>query len=150
MKAENAPNFKIIQFIYASLILGILVALYFTADLNNINIDIDISTFKYMLPALFVVVVLLSNFLFKKTMSSIKRTDSLFEKLTKYQSANLMRGAPLEGFSFFAIFSQSNTSNYLIFIGLAIVVMLINFPSKSKFENLVNLNMEEQARLKDM
>ena len=107
---------------------------------------------KYMVPLFFIFIYFLSNFLFKRNISNIRSIDTLNAKLTKYQMANIMRAAPLEGFGFFSIVVAGNFSNYyyLMFAGLAILIMLINFPSKAKFENTVDLSMEEKTRLREM
>ena len=140
---KQLPTFKIIQIIYGSLIFGVLVAFNFTADFSNLVFFND-NSYAYILPIALIAVILLSNFLFKKTIKDIKETDSLFTKITKYQTANIMRGAPLEAFAFFAIFT--NTS----FVVLAILVMLYYFPSKNKFENIITLSTEEKAKLQEM
>lgn len=145
-ETKPQPNFKIIQIIYGSLILGVLVAFNFMSDFSTISFDFSFKddAFIYILPIVFIAVIFLSNFLFKKTINGITETDSLFTKITKYQTANIMRGAPLEAFAFFAIFT--NTS----FVVVAILIMLYYFPSKNKFENTVALSIEDKARLREM
>jgi len=152
MTTTKTPSFKIIQIIYGSLIFGVIAFFLFTYDSKQkMEFHFD-DSLKYMVPLFFVFIYFLSNFLFKRGISNIRNTDSLFTKLTKYQTANIMRAAPLEGFGFFAIVVAGSYANYyyLLLVGLAILIMLIHFPSKSKFENLLNLTMEEKSKLREM
>ncbi len=156
MNNSNKPkgNFKIIQIIYGSLIIGIVVFMLFAIS-SNTNTSFsytDGTIFMYIVPILFFSGFMISPFLYNKTMINIKDSDSLFKKLTKYQSANIMRGAPLEASGLVAVVGFFMTSNdyYLIFAGLAIAVMLYHFPSKNKFETAIDLNMEEKMRLREI
>ena len=154
MDNTTTENFKIIQIIYGTLIMGVVAFLIFT--LFTIPMTVfeynDGSKFVFLVPIIFIIGVFLSSFLFKRSISKIVKTDSLFQKLTKYQSANIMRGAPLEGAGLMAVVATFTTSNYyyLVFALLAIVLMFINFPSKYKFENIVELSLEEKNRLAKM
>ena len=154
MDNSTTANFKIIQIIYGSLIMGVLAFLLFTvfAVTTSIFEYNDGSIFVFLVPLFFVLGGFLSGFLYNKSISEIVNTDSLFQKLTKYQLANIMRGAPLEGAGLMAVVAFSSTSNYyyLIFAVLSVALMLLNFPSKNKFENLVELSLDEKARLDKM
>ena len=131
--------------------MGVVAFLLFTVFTVPMSIFAynDGSIFVFIVPLFFVLGVFLSDFLFKKSILKIRNTDSLFQKLTKYQSANIMRGAPLEGAGLMAVVAAFTTSNYyyLIFAVLSIILMLLNFPSKNKFENLVELSFDEKNKL---
>ena len=154
MEDSTTENFKIIQIIYGSLIMGVVAFLLFTVFTVPMSIFEynDGSEFVFLIPLFFVLGVFLSGFLFNRSTSKIVKTDSLFQKLTKYQSANIMRGAPLEGTGLMAVVATFTTSNYyyLIFAVLSIILMLLYFPSKNKFENVVELTFDEKARLDKM
>lgn len=147
-------NFRIIQVIYGTLIMGVVAFLIFTLfTIPMTSTDYyDGSNFAFLVPVFFILSVFLSSFLFNKSVSKIVKTDSLFQKLTKYQSAIIMRGAPLEGTGLMAVVATFTTSNYyyLIFTLLAIILMFIYFPSKYKFENTVELSLDEKNRLTQM
>ena len=148
------PSFKTIQIIYASLIIGVIAFFAFTVDtipIKNFEYD-DHTIFTLIVPIFFIIGVFLSHFLFQKSITKIKPADSLFSKLTQYQTANIMRGAPLEGIGFIAIVATSTTANYyyLIYGLLAILLMLVFFPTKNKFLNLIHLDATDIAKLNDM
>lgn len=151
---NNNTNFKVIQIVNGSLIMGVLVFLGVT--LNSIGGTIfdyqDGSVFMYLVPGFFVGAVFLSNLLFQKKMAAINSNDTLFQKLTNYQMANIMRGAPLEASGLAAVAGIMLTSNlyYLIFVGLAVLMMAINFPTKLKFENIIDLSLTDLDQLKGM
>lgn len=151
---NTTGNFSIIPMIYGTLILGVLGFLIYAlvkVPITNFNYA-DGTIFMYMSPIFFIVGVLLSNFLFKSQIKKIKPTDFLFSKLTKYQGANIMRGAPLEASGLMATVAFYLTENYyyLILSGTSLFLMFLYFPSKNKFELLVDLNMEEKTKLKKM
>jgi hypothetical protein len=154
MDNSTTENFKIIKIIYGSLIIGVVVFLLFTVYTIPMRIFEynDGSEFVFLVPLFFILGVFLSSFLFNRSISKIVKTDNLFQKLTKYQSANIMRGAPLEGAGLMAVVATFTTSNYyyLVFAVLAIVLMLMNFPSKYKFENTVELSLDEKNRFEKM
>ena len=139
---KSIPSFKIIQIIYGSLILGVII-MFKMFGFSNFTINIE--SIDYIMPLVFIGILLLSKYLFNTKMSQIKGSDSLFEKITKYQRANIMRGAPLEAFAIFAIFKGD-----IVFIIVTILIMLLYFPSKRKFEAKLPLTMQEKARLKEM
>ena len=154
MDNSTKANFKVIQMVYASLIIGVVAFLVFTVITIPMSVFKynDHSEFVYLVPAFFVGAVFLSNFLFNRSVLKILKTDSLFQKLTKYQSAIIMKGAPLEGAGLMAVVATFTTSNYyyLVFAIVALFLMLLNFPSKNKFENLVELSFEDKSRLAEM
>jgi hypothetical protein len=98
MDNSTTENFKTIKIIYGSLIIGVVVFLLFTVYTIPMRIFEynDGSEFVFLVPLFFILGVFLSSFLFNRSISKIVKTDSLFQKLTKYQSANIMRGAPLK------------------------------------------------------
>ncbi len=156
MENTNRPvgNFKVIQIIYASLMLGVIAFLLFTITTikeHTFNYA-DGTMFMYLVPLIFIVGIVLSTLLYKKTMASIVKGESIFKKITKYQIANIMRGAPLEAAGLVSVVAILMTSNYyyLLFVGLAIIAMLIHFPSKYRFENAVELSFEEKKDLENM
>jgi len=147
----ETPNFKIIQFLYSSLIIGVIAFLVFTivtVPFLYFNYN-DKTEFTFLVPLFFIVGVILSRFLFKRSISKIKLTDSLFDKITNYQTANIMRGAPIEAAGLMAVVAYFSTSNYyyLIYALLSILLMFYYFPSKSKFENNIKLTIKEKSKL---
>lgn len=151
---NNKANFRIIQIVYGTLIGGVILFLLVTiSSVSKMHFSyLDESAFQYIVPAFFIAGLFLSPFLYNKTMSKIKESDSLFSKLTIYQGANIMRGAPLEaaGLMGLAGFMITNNMYYLIYMFIALVLMFLYFPTKYKFANAVALSMEEQNKLNEL
>jgi len=152
---ENTnPNFKTIQLIYGSLIFGVIAFLLFTvSSVKQMFFSyLDGSPFVFLVPVFFIAGVFLSPFLFKKSMMNIHKNESLYAKLTKYQGANIMRGAPLEAAGLMAVAAFMLTGNtyYLIFMFAVIFMMIAYFPTKIKFSNSIELSMEDQQKLNQL
>lgn len=147
-----AAQFKSLQFIYGALIIGVLVfstVVYFYAENLHFAFDGN-SMYGMLVPMLAIVALITSPMLFKGTLNSINPQDELSTKITKYQSANIIRGAILEVPALLGAAITLSTGNYyfLVFSLLMIVAMIFAFPSKQKFMETVQLSFGEKSKLK--
>jgi len=95
--------------------------------------------------------IIASTVMFKKSLSEAKNKNTLLEKMNFYRSALIVRYAPLEGVTMFAIVAYILTGN-LLFMGMAamiIVIFLIIKPSPEKAINDLELSYEEKQVLSD-
>lgn len=111
---------------------------------------IDISgakdPFLFVVPIVAIACFLLSIFLFKKNLNIAVNKATLKEKLMAYQSAFIVRFAPLEGASLFGIVTYMQTGNLLFIIisGLTAFYFLSLKPTKDRIENDLNLSYEDK------
>jgi hypothetical protein len=146
--------FMALQIVYFALIAGQLIFAFLSfylirsglfdgeqAELRNI--------FIYIVPVFVVGGLFISHLLFKSFLNNAKGKISLYEKLTYYRSALIIRYALLEGPSFFAIVVYLLTGDYL-FLGMSGLIVLIFFTLKPSVERAINdleLNSEETRRI---
>ncbi len=147
----NKGVFKTLQIIYSAFMFGIIVFLLVVLYQVNklyflINMD-DIFTIIVPLMTLSgIVVSFILNNNFKKMLLP---EDTLQVKLTKFQSASIIKGALLEGPALIAIVATFVSGNYffLLFSIVLLLVMYLQFPSKQKFAQLAQLSFEEKSKL---
>ena len=146
--------FMALQIVYFALIAGQLIFAFLSfylirsglfdgeqAELRNI--------FIYIVPVFVVGGLFISHLLFKSFLNNAKGKKSLFDKLTNYRSALIIRFALLEGPSFFAIVVYLLTGDYL-FLGMSGLIVLVFFTLKPSVERAINdleLNSEETRRI---
>ena len=146
--------FLALQIVYYALIAGQLIFAFLTfylirsglfdgeqAELRNI--------FIFIVPVFVMGGLFISHLLFKSFLNNAKGKISLYEKLTYYRSALIIRYALLEGPSFFAIVVYLLTGDYL-FLGMSGLVILVFFTLKPSVERAINdleLNSEETRRI---
>lgn len=103
------------------------------------------NTFIFIVPVFVVGGLFASNILFKNFLNTARGKKNLYEKLSFYRSALIIRYALLEGPSFFAIVSFLLTGDYL-FLGLSGLIILVFFtlnPTVEKAVNDLELHSEE-------
>lgn len=101
----------------------------------------------YAVPALAITCFILSNFIFKKILSSaVKPDNTLKQKLTIYQTALIVRLALLEGPSLFGIVAFFITGSlFFIVISLLLVGYFIYIrPTKDNIEEALELSYAEK------
>lgn len=105
-------------------------------DISNTN-----NPFLLIVPMITIVGFTMGNFLFKKQLATIKREDSDSTKISKYQTATILKFALLEGPSLLGIvaFMLSGNLIFLIFSGIIILYFISLRPSDSKVEKDLNI-----------
>ena len=81
----------------------------------------------------------------KKVFKKIDRNELLMNKLTRYQSGQIIRLATCEGVGLLAIVSLLLTSNlfFLIFLLIALMIMIQYYPTPEKIGKEINLTQTE-------
>ncbi len=151
---DNIPSkniFKTIQIIYTALLFGVLLftILGYTLSGNpTFNLDSDI-TFMIAIPVVAVAAYMLGNLVFSSLVNKTHRNSTLATKLTRYQSAILVRVACLEAPAFIAIAATfiTNNATFLLISVIMLVLMYLQFPSKEKFKAAFDLGMKEKSEL---
>nr|WP_294942857.1 hypothetical protein [uncultured Mucilaginibacter sp.] len=101
----------------------------------------------YLVPLLAVTCFFLSNFMFKKVLSSaIKPESTLRQKLMYYQTALIIRLALLEGPSLFGIvaFFLTGSLFFLLISGFLVCYFIYIRPTKDNIEETLELSYEEK------
>jgi len=152
-ESTNPPanHFRTMQIIYGSFMLGILafsLFAYFSMDNLVYEIDMD-DVFTFIVPFLALSGVFISPILYKSTIRKIQSTDTLQTKIATYQSATIIKGAMLEAPALLAVVAAflANNGVFLIIVALLLIIMYLRFPSQEKFENEVDLSMEEKSKI---
>jgi len=122
-------------FTFPPLVFGMFVL--FTMDDWKLHLDDYSDPYLYAVPIVAIICVLLSNYLYKKKISSLKDTPDLKEKLSGFQMASIISYAPLEGGALLGIVTAYNYPNiyFLIISGILLIYLLYRRPSKDKIES---------------
>jgi len=149
--SPSKNTFKTIKIIYTALIFGVLLFTilgYTLSDNPSFNLDMDI-TFMVAIPLVALAAYVLGNLLYNSLLNKTVTNSTLTSKLTRYQSAILIRVACLEAPAFLAIAVtfMSNNVSFLLISLLMVVLMYVQFPSKEKFKKEFTLDMKEKSEL---
>ncbi|PCH71250.1 MAG: hypothetical protein COC06_02370 [Bacteroidales bacterium] len=128
------------------------ITLYLNQTLGGIAEDDNIrDIFLLVVPVFFLGQMLASKIVIAKKLKLARSKETLNEKLFEYRSITIIRLALLEGVAFFSIICFLLTGDYifLVFVGLIMVLFVINKPTKDKLVRELELNREEQAILDD-
>jgi hypothetical protein len=142
---------KTLSFMHLALVIGlsIFTVLAFTQNMD-FNTETDTkNVLLYVVPVAALIGYFGSQFLFKKLLMRITDTDSLEEKLKKYQSASHLKYALIEAPAFLALFAYYNSGNALpLVIAVCLLVYLfVQKPSKQKILMEIPLTMEQRREL---
>lgn len=136
---------------HLALVIGLSI---FTVLAYTQNMDFNTETdtknvLLYIVPIAALIGYFGSQFLFKKLLMRITDTDSLEEKLKKYQSASHLKYALIEAPAFLALFAYYNSGNALpLVIAVCLLVYLfVQKPSKQKILMEIPLTMEQRREL---
>lgn len=142
---------KTLSFMHLALVIGLSI---FTVLAYTQNMDFNTETdtknvLLYIVPIAALIGYFGSQFLFKKLLMRITDTDSLEEKLKKYQSASHLKYALIEAPAFLALFAYYNSGNALpLVIAVCLLVYLfVQKPSKQKILMEIPLTMEQRREL---
>ncbi|PIB31031.1 hypothetical protein BFP77_02970 [Maribacter sp. 4U21] len=142
---------KTLSFMHLALVIGLSI---FTVLAYTQNMDFNTETdtknvLLYIVPIAALTGYFGSQFLFKKLLMRITDTDSLEEKLKKYQSASHLKYALIEAPAFLALFAYYNSGNALpLVIAVCLLVYLfVQKPSKQKILMEIPLTIEQRREL---
>lgn len=155
MKQSNTNFIKTLQLIYtfliASVVIFALYVAYWQKDLLFFSVKEE-KTFLYLAILVAFAGNLASKFMYNKQINQIFLNHSFKEKKVKYTSANIVKIALLEAPAIMCIMFvlQSGNSFYFILVAILMFMMVLSFPSKSKFEQEVPLKGEEKSKLQNL
>ena len=142
---------KTLSFMHIALVIGLTIFTIlaivqngeFNTETNAKNILL------YLVPVTAMLGYFGSQFLFKKLLSKVSDTDSLEQKLRKYQSASHLKYMLIEAPAFFALFVYYTSGNALpLIIAICLLVYLfVQKPSKQKIRTELPLNSAEERKL---
>ena len=146
---------KIMSFLHlgiaaAPVALGIL---FFTqSDNTQLNFSSDGDVFLMVVPLVAIGSIFLGDLVFRKIVQGFSDELSLRERLSKFQSAAIIKYAALEGAALFSLVIFSNTQNltYLIIGVFLIFYLFLQRPTKDKIEGLLNLRGEQKAQFNQL
>ena len=153
MSTNPSSFFKTLSIIHLALVVGI-VAFGTFKYMNNgsfkANADPN-DVFIYVIPVVAAFGYFMSQFMFKKQLQAIHRTDSLTLKLQKYQASSIIKYIFIEGPAFLALIAYGFNGNALfLVIAIFLVVYLYSQkPTKLKFMNEVPLTIEDKTEFKN-
>lgn len=128
---------KVLKIIHFALLAGASIAYFILGDVFNLKTPkLEGENLYYIfIPA---IAVLISNFVYKKSISGIDKKKTTDAKITEYQAASLKRWAILEGGSFLILILKPEL---LLFGLLLLVYLLLVRPTKEKIENELNIRL---------
>lgn len=124
------------------------ILFYFTNKDAKLDVSNSGDIFLTIVPVVALSSIFLSDFLFKKMAKSFPESDTLRDKLTKFQTASIIKYGILEGAALFSVVIFANTQNliYLIIGVFLIFYLFLLKPTKQKIESVLNLTGEEKAK----
>jgi hypothetical protein len=107
--------------------------------------------FEFLIPVLLIGAVFIGKFISKTILTKGIQNKTLQQKLGIYQTAHIIRVAPIEGIGFFAAVTYSTTHNlfFLLIAGLALLIMFTLIPTKEKIESAIPMSPEDQVYLRN-
>ncbi|MEL4309052.1 hypothetical protein [Joostella sp. CR20] len=125
--------------------LGVAFYLMQSLEFNFENPDM----MSYLVPCFAIAAVFIGNYIYQQTINTIKREDTFFQKMAKFQTANIIKFAMIESASLFAIVKYLISSNaiYAVIAILLILYFTSLIPNKEKIISLLNLTSEERKLL---
>lgn len=140
--------FKTMTLIHAALCAGLLIftiVVYFQNQSFEAVMDTS-DVFIYLIPIVSVAGYFTSQFIFQKLLQGIDSTDTLANKLSKYNTASLIKYALIEGPAFLALAGYFMNSNamYLVIAFALILYLYTQRPKVHKIIQELPLSYEEK------
>jgi DMSO reductase anchor subunit len=128
---------KSLQIVHMALITGVTMAYIVIGQINSLEFfNISKLNNTSLLVVLGVVMVaLISNLIYNQVLMQISKTATNQEQFAKYQTANIIRLAILEGTALLILFLQ----NDVLFMGLLLIVyMILLRPTENRMKHDLN------------
>ena len=153
MAAKPSESLKTLSIIHLALVGGILAFGIFKFVNNGTfvaNADPK-DVFIYVIPVVAAFGYFMSQFMFKKQLLAIDRTDTLTLKLAKYQAASIVKYVFIEGPAFLAIIAYGFNGNalFLVIAIFLVVYLFMQKPNQKKFMEDVPLTIEDKKEFKN-
>lgn len=157
MQQQPATNFKsflrTISILHLAMMGGLLVFPVFLVVTSEEMgaLSFTQQPFEFLIPVLLIGAVFIGKFISKTILTKGIQNKTLQQKLGIYQTAHIIRVAPIEGIGFFAAVTYSTTNNlfFLLIAGLTLLIMFTLIPTKEKIENAIPLSAEDQVYLRN-
>lgn len=143
MYRKKIQSMKIIAL---ALIAGVIVfAAIVYAGMAAPNSTTENDELSYVLAGIVVFSMVTSFFLGWNQVSKIKASESINKRMEIYQTALILRLAPLEGAALFGVVVAitNNNAEYLVATVVLVVMMLAYFPYRGRLINDLKLSQEE-------
>lgn len=126
---------NLLKIIHFALLTGVTIAYFIIGDVLNLSIpELEGDNLYYLFIP--VIVILVSNFLYRNIVSKIDKRADTQQKLTQYQTASIVRWAILEGGAFLILILKPK----LILFGLFLLLYLLWVkPTEEKVKNELNI-----------
>lgn len=128
---------KSLQIVHMALVTGVTMAYIVIGQINSLEFfNISKLNNTSLLVVLGVVMVaLISNLIYNQVLMQISKTATNQEQFAKYQTANIIRLAILEGTALLILFLQ----NDVLFMGLLLIVyMILLRPTENRMKHDLN------------
>ena len=148
---EFQSYFRTLRIIHTALFVGVLTfgaVVYYAIGPTSIDEDLG-RLFKYIVPGMFIGVVLISLSILNMKLKEIRAMDNVPVQLAAYREINIVRWALAEGTTLFAIVAYL-VSGYDSLMLLALLGMAYLFFQRPDLDRLVeelDLNESEQREL---
>lgn len=140
--------FKTMALIHAALCMGLLIFTIIAYFLNqSFEAVMDTSdVFIYLVPIVSVSGYFLSQFIFQKQLQAIDSNDTLANKLSKYNTASLIKYVLIEGPAFIALagYFMNGNAMYLVIAFALILYLYTQRPKVHKIIQELPLSYEEK------
>jgi hypothetical protein len=139
---------KMTRIIYFSLWSGLITFLLMALFITNHKLIFNTSMSDPLMIATFITACVFlpgGNRYSRMTFSKINKNDSLMNRLSKYQTIQLIRLATCEGVGLLSIVSLLLTSNlfFLVFLLIALFIMVQYYPTPDNIGREINLTPNE-------
>jgi len=154
---QPATNFKTflrtISILHLAMMGGLLVfsAFFLITSEETGSLSFTQEPFELLIPVLLIGGVFGGKFISKMILTKEIQNKTLQQKLAVYQTAHIIRIAPIEGIGFFAAVTYLTTNNlfFLLIAGLALLIMFTLIPTKEKIESAIPMSPEDQVYLRN-
>lgn len=154
MEQQQATSVKsflktisILHFVMISGIIAISVMAYTTSNGEESSLSFTQEPMEFLAPGLLIAAIFIGTFLSKVILRKVTQDKSIQQKLAIYQTAHLVRIAPVEGAGMFAgvMYMSSNNLFFLCIVGIVLLILLTHIPTKDKIEKVIDPTSEEQV-----
>lgn len=157
MQQQSTSNFKsflrTITFLHIAMMGGLFVfsAFFLITSEEMGSLSFTQQPFEFLIPVLLVGGIFGGKFISKMILTKEIQNKTLQQKLGIYQTAHIIRIAPIEGIGFFAAVTYTTTNNlfFLLIAALALLMMFMLIPTKEKIESAIPMSAEDQVYLRN-
>jgi len=139
---------KLARVLFFAMLMGLIFFILVTLNITigTLFFEVDFSEPFALVVLVMCLTVIPFGYLYsRRVFSGVNPGDTVREKYPKYQLGFLIRIASCEGVGLFAIICLMLTSNlyYLIFLALALVIFISNYPTPERIGELMDLSPKE-------